>query len=374
MVFLLHSIDRTALQAIVSGTVAYTAAMKQSKWLQMPTEPEGKVPGIYVIGLRRSLKDGKFLNIIETERLIDGLRRYVKGARLCRTNQSPDSLDSADKELMKWVSTVDWQWGYNLKPDSMPSPQSIQSDGEFSKIEGLISSFELRCDRQLDPTGKVRQLQSPLYVGCSIDLRERTSKYKLHSRGGLLNVNKPLCLVVNILSALDLHVELSVQVVVRTWEGIPLPVAERLITTVACSFVYQHGFNAVEAGGTGFSKPAGTSHVLEKSAELLFGHQDTMKQNLEATAAEIDERAEFLDTLDYVNNKGEGLVKEADDLVAKGSDYQGDTFQSLEKALITKKEESQEQIERLDKRRKQKELLVQLTQLRLGQRTVDDTE
>lgn len=111
---------------------------------------------------------------------------------------------------MKWVSTVDWQGGYNLRPDSIPSPQSIQSDGEVSKIEGLISSFELRCDRQLDPTGKVRQVQSPLYVGCSIDLRERTGKYKLHSRGGLLSVNKPLCLVVNILSALEYPVELRV--------------------------------------------------------------------------------------------------------------------------------------------------------------------
>ncbi|EXA31168.1 hypothetical protein FOQG_09077 [Fusarium oxysporum f. sp. raphani 54005] len=139
MVFLLHSIDRTALQAIVSGTVAYTASMKQSKWLQMPTEPEGKVPGIYVIGPKHSLKGGKFLNIIETERLIDGLRRYAKGARLCRTNQSQDTFDSADKEIVKWVSTVDWQGGYNLRPDSMHSPQSIQSDGEFSKIEGLIS-------------------------------------------------------------------------------------------------------------------------------------------------------------------------------------------------------------------------------------------
>ncbi|QGI84960.1 hypothetical protein CEK25_011689 [Fusarium fujikuroi] len=358
----------------VLRTVAYTAAAKQSKWLQMPAELEGKVPGIYVIGLRRSLKDGKFLNIIETERLIDGLRRYVKGARLCRANQAQGTLNSADKELVKWVSTVDWQGGYNIRPDSMPSPQSIQSDGEFSKIEGVISSFERRCDRQLDPAGKVRQLQSPLYVGCSIDLRERTSKYKLHSRGGLLNVNKPLCLVVNILSALDLNVELSVQVVVRTWEGIPLPVAERLITTVACSFVYQHGFNAVEAGGTGFSKPAGTLSVLEKSAELLFGHQDTMKQNLEATAAELNQRAEFLDTLDYVDNKAEGLITEADNLVANGSDYKGDTFQSIERVMIAKKDELQEQIEKLDKRRKQKELLVKLAQLRLGQRTVDSKE
>jgi hypothetical protein len=42
--------------------------------------------------------------------------------------------------------------------------------------------------------------------------------------------------------------------------------------------------------------------------------------------------------------------------------------------MKAKKEELQEQMEKLDKRRKQKELLVRLTQLRLGQRTVDDTE
>ncbi|KAL5610208.1 hypothetical protein FOVSG1_004889 [Fusarium oxysporum f. sp. vasinfectum] len=312
--------------------------MKQSRWLQIPTEPEGKVPGIYVIGLKRSLKGGKFLNVIETERLIDGLRRYVKGARLCRTNQSQDALDSADKELVKWVSTVDWQGGYNLRPDSMPSPQSIQSDGEFSKIEGLISSFELRCDRQLDPTGKVRQVQSPLYVGCSIDLRERTSKYKLHSRGGLLSVNKPLCLVVNILSALEHPVELS------------------------------HGFNIVEARGMGFSMLTGTLNMSEKSAEMLFGHQNTVKQNLDTTVAGIDERPDFLETLDSVRNKGGDLVKQAKHLTANDSNFQGDTFQKLQDAMMARKEEQSEQIEMVHKQRKQKEQSVQMTQFRQSQR------
>ncbi|KAF5590906.1 uncharacterized protein FSUBG_10635 [Fusarium subglutinans] len=80
---------------------------------------------------------------------------------------------------------------------------------------------------------------------------------------------------------------------------------------------------------------------------------------MKATAVETNERAEFPDKLDYVDKTPEGLVKEAVDIVVNASDYQGDTFQSIEKAMMAKKEELQEQIEKLDRRRKQKELLVE---------------
>ncbi|EWZ84396.1 hypothetical protein FOWG_12202 [Fusarium oxysporum f. sp. lycopersici MN25] len=129
-----------------------------------------------------------------------------------------------------------------------------------------------------------------------------------------------------------------------------------------------HGFNIVEARGTGFSMLTGTLNVLEKSAEMLFGHQNTVKQNLDTTVAGIDERPNFLETLDSVRNKGGDLVKQANHLTANDSNFQGDTFQKLQDAIMARKEEQSEQIEMVHKQRKQKEQLVQITQFRQSQR------
>ncbi|EWZ00350.1 hypothetical protein FOYG_00232 [Fusarium oxysporum NRRL 32931] len=145
-------------------------------------------------------------------------------------------------------------------------------------------------------------------------------------------------------------------------------ISGRLIATIACSFVYYHGFNIVEARGTGFSMLTDTLNVLEKSAEMLFGHQNTVKQNLDTTAAGIDERPDFLETLDYVRNKGGDLVKQAKHLTANDSNFKGDTFQKLQDAIMARKEEQSEQIEMVHKQRKQKEQSVQITQFRQSQR------
>lgn len=376
MVLLLHSIDRTALQAIVAGTVAYTSALKQSKWLKMPTELEGKVPGVYVIGLkRRGLKpedEGKFLNIKETEALIGGLERYVKGSRLCRTHATTSSLTAAESALVNVVGNVDWYGGHGTTSGNIPSPQCIQSDAEFEKIVAVISMFKSCCDWTKDPTGLVRQTQTPLYVGCSIDLRERTNAYKRHVRGGLSKVNKPLCLVVNTLTALNLPVDLSIQIAVRTWDGIPLPVAERLVTTVACSFVYQHGFNAIEAGGTGTSTSRDNDSVLKKSAELLFGHMDTTKENLEATMAEIDDRADFLDNLEFVSEKAQDLIQQAEDLAKNEPRLNGATFDKLKQEYLDRSLHLAANVEKLDRLMQRKDVLLNTLETRLGLRKVDD--
>ncbi|KAF4943824.1 hypothetical protein FSARC_14822 [Fusarium sarcochroum] len=371
MVLLLHSIDRTALHAIVAGTVAYSAFTGMSTWLKTPDEMEGKVPGVYVIGLARLGELGRFLNILETLKLIDGLERYIKGARLCKTRQSFGSMNSAETELVKWVGEVDLFGGSAIVSGTIPSPQCIQSDAEFPKIEAVIDMFKRCCNWNLDPTGKVRQIQSPLYVGCSKDLRTRTSAYKRTARGGLANVNKPLCLVVNTLEALKLPVDLSVQIAVRTWDGIPLPVAERLVTTVACSFVYQHGFNAIEAGGTGPPKPDGG--VLEKSAELLLGFKDTFRENLANTLIEIEERTEFMDNLANSINRVPDLIQRADDLAQREPQLHGATAQQNIQALKDKHEQLCGKREQLIREARLHQFAIDITEMLLGKRKVGDS-
>lgn len=264
MATLLHSMDRSAIRAIIRGTVAFDTFNEEAKWLEIPGEAEGNVPGVYVIGLSRRDHNGQFLNILETEKLIHGLQNYIDGYRAldrhrCRVQlqvATQGNLTPQDKERISWVFKVDGFPGDVSPHGPIPEAKFVESDDDVTNIEALIKSLERRCDVTLDPTKEIRQRQSPIYVGCSTNLRERASDDSLKDLSGL---NKPLALTVNILSALDLPVNLTVQVALRIWESDQLPVAEQLVATLASSLVYQHGFNDTDAGGTAGSTVTASS-------------------------------------------------------------------------------------------------------------------
>ncbi|KAH6999755.1 hypothetical protein EDB80DRAFT_584523 [Ilyonectria destructans] len=293
--------DRSAIRAIIRGTVAFDTFKEEAKWLEIPGEAEGKVPGVYVIGLSRRDHDGQFLNILETEKLICGLQNYIDGYRALDRHRSRVQLQVAtqgnltpqDKERISWVFKADGFPGVVLPHGSIPEAKFVESDHDVTNIEALIKSFQRRCDVTLDPSKEIRQVQSPIYVGCSSNLRERTSDYSLKDPTGL---NNPLALTVNILSALDLPVNLAVQVALRIWESDQLPFAEQLVATLASSLVYQHGFNDTEVGGTAGSTV--TTSSLLAARELIMCHNQTMSENVKKTIAEMEKRLEFIKTLE----------------------------------------------------------------------------
>ncbi|CAM1510647.1 Fc.00g009820.m01.CDS01 [Cosmosporella sp. VM-42] len=258
MVHMLHSMDRTALRAIVLSTVAHDTITGEAKWLPMPHASEGKVPGVYVVGLCRSNQQGKFLNIRETRASVDGIDKYVKGYRVLKAHHTRTQMGIGVP-----LSASDVAPTSNI-PDGA---RFLEQDSELESIRALAFSFSRRCNTSLDPSEDIRQIQSPIYVGCSIDLKTRTSRYANAS-----NVNKPLSLTMSILTALNYPVKPIVQIALRIWEQDQLPLAEQLITTLACSLVYQHGFNATEAGGTGSSTVRGKDGIraLNNARDLVL--------------------------------------------------------------------------------------------------------
>ncbi|KAJ4193616.1 hypothetical protein NW755_003610 [Fusarium falciforme] len=309
----------------------------------MPGEAEGKVPGVYVIGMSREGQQGKFSNINKIERLVDGLERYVKGARICLRHcnvTGTPSMTATDKALMDWIRTVD-----------------PFSSSEILTIEGVIEMFKKRCNRTRDPSGKVRQIQSPLSVGCSTYLRSRTNAYKRSARRSLASVNKPLCLVVNTLEALNLSVDISVQIAIRIWEPNHLPLAEQLVTTIACSLVHQCGFNATQAGGTG-----------PQTTELIMAHSDTMDQNLEATMADLGQRAKFVDDLRRVDAKAEELTRAAQSVGSPKSYFHGSSYEEVERLMAARKKNQEEQLEQLNRVNRELQLVNDMLAVRAGEK------
>ncbi|RSM14829.1 hypothetical protein CDV31_005263 [Fusarium ambrosium] len=340
--------DKTAIRAVVAGAVAYDTFRGEGTWLAMPTETEGKVPGVYVVGMSCQGQQGQFLDIEETEKLVGGLERYAKGARICMEHRSVTGIPSMTAEdivLVEWVRTVDSWVGSAVAPDALPTPRFVQRDSEFVGMERIIEMFKRRCNRVLDLSGKVRQIQSPLYVGCSTDLRSWTGAYELSARKDLADVNEPLCLVVNTLEALNLPVDLSVQVAIRIWDADQLHIAEQLITTIAFSFVHQSGFNTTECGGIGPSMDECDPAGLRQSLELLMAHSNTMEQNLRATLANFAQRRKFLDDLDRLTERFKALRKALKEATPKEEFFGGRTYEEVKQIMDEKKQKLKDRLE-----------------------------
>ena len=128
MVHLLYSMDKTAIRAVIAGTVAYDTLRGQATWFEMPSEVEGKVPGAYVIGMSREGQQGQFLNMSETQRLIDGLERYVQGARICiqhRNAAVAPAMTNIERAAVNWIRRVDPFFGSAAPAGALHPPRFI---------------------------------------------------------------------------------------------------------------------------------------------------------------------------------------------------------------------------------------------------------
>lgn len=367
MVKLLHSMELGAIKAVVRGTVAHDSFLDDAKWFKMPVKAEGKVPGVYVIGLSRDQCQGKFLNILEMEKLVAGIHKYIEGFKLLETLPHPSKRSAPvlprERELLQWVNEVDST--DEVAPKSFPeTARFIDKDSEVPSIEALASMFKGRCNRTLDPTGLVRQVQSPLYVGCSIDLLSRTSRYL---RKGLVGVNKPLGLTVGVLAALDLPVSLSIHVALRVWRPDHLPLAEQLLATLGSSLAYQSGFNATEAGGTG-SSTIKNREPLVQSRAIIMAYTDTMNANLDTTLAELGRRVDFVQKIHEADAHLSRLDTMMKATVASVEDMSNLRDWDEMKAFMAKTEaDLEEQLKNSLKIKRQWKLLVEIRQMLLGQ-------
>lgn len=115
-------------------------------------------------------------------------------------------------------------------------PAFIKKYEEFPSIEALIKTFENMCDRSLDSNGTIRVLQSPPYVGRSINL---FSRVKVYSYNSVRNNNKSLAFTANILRTTGHEVELCIRNFLRVWKADQLARVEQLIPCVpACLQCY----------------------------------------------------------------------------------------------------------------------------------------
>ncbi|KAJ4011533.1 hypothetical protein NW752_008539 [Fusarium irregulare] len=318
MLELLHSMDHGVVESIVKNTFAFDVTMENISCFRMPQSSNPEVPGVYVVGLSILGRNGRFLDFKEMERLIQDINRYISGYEAyakfkadeaqqgysyAKTNQSKD-----EQRADAFWKRVDSFAGGNATAE----PAFIKKDEEIPSIKALLKTFENMCDRSLDPAGTTRMLQSPLYVGCSKNLFERT---KIYTRDSLRGMNKPMALTICILRMHKVKVDVCVGNVLRVWKEDQLPKAEQLVATLAGSLVYQHGFNATEAGGTG-SRTLVDEDGLRANVAHIFSGTRLLLTNLRSSVQEGDLRHRFLRDIDRVNAQLQEVYKAFNEAVA----------------------------------------------------------
>ncbi|RYC85973.1 hypothetical protein BFJ63_vAg11153 [Fusarium oxysporum f. sp. narcissi] len=325
---LLHSMSPKVIKSIIQGTVAYDSHPRQNEGrslldsnfpcFETPAKGSGPpIPGVYVVALYRKVKGqrGEFLNIEEMRKLIEDIEEYIKGYQVhaklradirAGNSKSESYLSTDDRAAVDHVRGVDYYANYKTPTMSnTTTPIFITDDGEIPEIEALVRTYKAMCRPDLDPTDQVRIKQSPLYVGCSNNLAERTHRY---TQTSLKGINKPLGLTISILRRHNLDVELAIKVVLRTWKSDQLPMAEQLIMTLAGSLVYQRGFNATEGGGTGY-KTVTSGESLKTNIEYVMSRVGFIRDNFGNTVNELESRKRFLDTLVGIDDELSEIIE-----------------------------------------------------------------
>ncbi|KAF4467771.1 hypothetical protein FALBO_5366 [Fusarium albosuccineum] len=305
--------DNGAIRAIMAGTVAYDTFNGHAVWPEIPPRRNSGKIGVLIIGLSRQGGQGEFLNIKETEALVDGLERYIKGVRLLNTLCTAAALFpplEALSELLDWVRTVDNLSGSETAKSVIPPSPFIQTKSDMLSIEQVISMFKSRCKRALDPNNEVHQIQSPLYVTCSAQLDD--SSYPIRASRGQFLEHKPLGLIITVLEALNIPVELSIQIALfPILSGVRLQIkgheleqlfpAEQLISALAYSLVDQRGLNTFKIESPVSSPvptdlealehtPATHETALKHTIALIREHCGTMVLNYAQVMSDLDYR------------------------------------------------------------------------------------
>lgn len=279
MARLLYSMHPSSIKSIVKNTVAHDAVVGGVTWVS-PTVLTSTTVGGYVLGLRLEADpQGGFLTPSEIQRIVTGINRYLLGDSAdgspAPQHQTPDVLAA-----VLYRRRVDE--AYDLSGSGrkiLNKPTGKARDGAYRLRDNLTraGTLSVSLDR---PGADTRQLQSPLYTGCSHSLVEELEGYKKTT--GYQRANAVLMLLLSVAKVEKLELAVQARIVLCTWEPDQLEVAGRLITTLSRSLLWQCGLNLDEGGGTKdtalgdftgarnfvFSQPHFTSNLIQAQLEL----------------------------------------------------------------------------------------------------------
>ena len=291
---LFHAIPRTVLQSLMLGTVAYDASSMRGY------DTDG--PGVYLLSISISGRNGRFLTRLEMETLIENMQDYFVGAELTlgiytEPQGQPPLPQNRKDELKKLTAEINVVYVKISKGSKKAHPYfaSVASD-DATKLNRGCTRFLDRLKsqaeelRKLDPGGAVKTLQLPLYVGCGQNIKTRVKKYEVKTGNHLADANAFYTLMLSLLKHQGLVPKRHVVGALRTWKDGHMKVAEQLVAALALSYPDFGGLNWTEAEDHPSKFAITRQHKLQ-----VFQQHPFLKVNIKHSIEDIEARERFAD-------------------------------------------------------------------------------
>jgi hypothetical protein len=200
-----------------------------------------------------------------------------------------------ETSLRNEAEAIDAALGGELEKDYKQGARSFMS--AHGKTAVMIEKSEERIRLDLDPTGNVRQFQSPLEVGQSTNILSRMSSHD--PRSGLGTATKTWSLLLSCLKTMKVTFNVVTTPIMLIWKSEQLNQAEILITLLGGSLVEDGGYNVKQAGTAPL--PTNRRGYMVEMREVFEKH-DWLKDNLEASMKVIEDRIHVLEVLKGVSD------------------------------------------------------------------------
>ncbi|KAI0531737.1 hypothetical protein GGR58DRAFT_524038 [Xylaria digitata] len=311
---LFHSMPLPLLRSLLMGTLGphlYSKDAKRDNWNEYVYDEN--YPGAYAACLYIHHRKGAFLSQRETRQLIEALKKYSAGVRLYDNDYTEGFrvFPRAEREALEFTQVIDdelrdeahWdpsdprRYHYVERPRFAKAATSTIGAASTAdlNINALISMFESRCTiDESDPTNPdldVFQLQSPIMVGNSGNMRRRITSHLIDDHGSGTSTSKVYALTMSCLSHLGLEVKSMVVPLFVTWEDDQIDPAEVLGTVLADSRLPGHGYNVKIPGTRGGRTPTPPNSRLESAMERVFYWKTFLKSNLKRSLDELRDEA-----------------------------------------------------------------------------------
>ncbi|EXF75981.1 hypothetical protein CFIO01_00466 [Colletotrichum fioriniae PJ7] len=265
--------------------------------------------GIYAIDVYIENRGGKFLSYDEITRVITELKDYIKAYRINSRTLQGRQADIGERMLVKKAYAFDDAFGTSATDKT----RLISNSADLFVANNLVKALQRRQRAATDPRQfGVHQIQGMQYVGCSGDLGTRVPAYATNTAlGGKrtldpASINTPLILLLSAIKASGLVPKTVSRVILKTWEPGLLPMAERLVISLARSNYSQDGLNVAEGGGQRGKDGASTMRQMEYEVLCVRSYFST---NIELSLADLDRRRVFLNNLKAIDDARGDIVK-----------------------------------------------------------------
>jgi hypothetical protein len=223
---ILRNVPKEVIRAIVDNTIGHRYATDPSFRELIPETDESA--GVY-LNTFVDKATGKGLNSNQWNEMVGMMGRYLSSEDvIINENSTPEQIAEADEAAAIERACNPRHRSLETFKESTYAGTRVLRQPLGNTADTFHERLAERVCLDLDPYGLVSQLQSPVQVGCAINLGLRMMAYD--RVGGMESVPKTWGLLMSCLFVMGVDVQHVSIIILQIWEHDQLTLAETLLT------------------------------------------------------------------------------------------------------------------------------------------------